>query len=763
MLVLILSAAVVAESAKLDVTPIQKVTTLLKGLQEKVAKEGQEEAAAYDKYACFCKEQATEKQDSIEKSKAKILALGATIKAHTATKTKLGLDVAALTALITNKEKAIKDDTASRKAERAKYDAADKDIVESIALNADAIQQMKDAKGNLKNSDVNLLQVNSKLLDSARRIFGSNEASALEKEDQAPAKFEFQGNGIIASLEKLVNNFKKMKAKMDADEVDKVSLFDSKTLGNNNEKQFAQQDKDEKNKIIATEESDIQSFTKDEDEEVKDQAADASFLRTLTSDCENKAQVFDQRSQTRSNELTAMTSAIAQLDGDVKANEDVNKKLVGLVQSPGRWTAEKEAVEVDAESSVPQEARGLKKLVEDGSDSELAAIDALDQVDDGADDMAIDAADEVDDDAEEKALLLSSDDDADDADSDLVTSFIQKSSDSVQTRSRGAIKKAQALLQEAATDLNSGVLRGAAARLLISGDHFAKVRGFISDLVKKLKDDAASEATQKGYCDKAMKKGVDNRDKGQADKEQAHATIATLTAKQMDLKMDIVKLTKQIAENTKSLLEATELRSDNAAANADSIKGAKAGKVAVDKALQVLSAFYNGNKDNFLQLNSKKYTPPNANRDGKTLDDLAPDSEGSNYAGAQAESKGITGMLEVISADFERTDNQVTADELNQVNAYKALKKKTNTDTNAKAASKKTKNGEVATAQLAKVEAQTNLKDALALWKQGVDKLDALKAQCVEGEETWAERAAARKKEIGALKDAMEVLDEIQA
>jgi cell fate (sporulation/competence/biofilm development) regulator YmcA (YheA/YmcA/DUF963 family) len=49
-------------------------------LSAKVTAEGQKEAAAYDKYACFCKEQADEKLYAIEKSEAKIKDLKAEIE-----------------------------------------------------------------------------------------------------------------------------------------------------------------------------------------------------------------------------------------------------------------------------------------------------------------------------------------------------------------------------------------------------------------------------------------------------------------------------------------------------------------------------------------------------------------------------------------------------------------------------------------------------------------------------------------------------------
>merc|ERR1719399_2338850 len=61
------------------VTPVEKVIELLKRLQVQTGEEGKKEAAQYDKFACFCKEQADEKLYAIEKSKKKIKGLMAKI------------------------------------------------------------------------------------------------------------------------------------------------------------------------------------------------------------------------------------------------------------------------------------------------------------------------------------------------------------------------------------------------------------------------------------------------------------------------------------------------------------------------------------------------------------------------------------------------------------------------------------------------------------------------------------------------------------
>merc|ERR1719482_1306570 len=119
---------VVASSSK--VTPMEKVIKLLKDLSAKVAAEGKEEAAAYDKYACFCKEQADEKLYSIEKSDAKIVDLQAEIKALDTSIAELNGQIGALAKKISKLEGEINRKQKVRDGEHADYQRDAKDMNE---------------------------------------------------------------------------------------------------------------------------------------------------------------------------------------------------------------------------------------------------------------------------------------------------------------------------------------------------------------------------------------------------------------------------------------------------------------------------------------------------------------------------------------------------------------------------------------------------------------------------------------------------------
>merc|ERR1719375_911588 len=273
-------------------------------------------------------------------------------------------------------------------------------------------------------------------------------------------------------------------------------------------------------------------------------------------------------------------------------------------------------------------------------------------------------------------------------------------------------------------------------------DHFVKVRGIIKDLIAKLEADAESEADQKSFCDTEMKAAISSRDEAQASIESLTADITQAEAKKAETEAEIQALAEAIAELQKALLEATELRAKERAENEKTIADATSGKSAVEFALQVLQEFYQGAVA--LQLS---YVPPNSDRDGKTVGDLAPEVFSGKYSGRQDASKGILGMLEVILSDFARTIETVTAEEEAAQADFEAFEADTKADIEAKDKEKSEKEAEVAALTDKIAELTDELKDAEEKKASALAELEKLKPMCVEAEETYAERVAKREAE----------------
>merc|ERR1719498_483631 len=99
------------------VTPMEKVIGLLKDLSAKVTAEGKKEATQYDKFSCFCKEQADDKLYAIEKSDAKIADLKAEIEALSTAISKLNGEIGDLSKKTSDLESEIDKKTKKRNKE----------------------------------------------------------------------------------------------------------------------------------------------------------------------------------------------------------------------------------------------------------------------------------------------------------------------------------------------------------------------------------------------------------------------------------------------------------------------------------------------------------------------------------------------------------------------------------------------------------------------------------------------------------------------
>jgi len=659
------------------VTPIEKVMELMKKLSAQVSAEGKKEAEQYDKYACFCKEQADEKLYNIEKSEKIIKKQTAKISKLETEIAELNADINALTTLIEEKEAAIKAAEDERAEQHDKYLATDKDMQAAIKAIKGAIKALKDSKGNMKgDADTDLLQVKAlagQVLKVVHPHLLSQKQHAALVQISEPGKahaFEYQSNDIIAVLEGLKDEFLQNKKDLDESEFETNSAFERKRLGLQNEVKFANKDKNEKEEILEAKTEELHMTEDEKEKETEAKNADQSFLDTVTTECEQKAKDWDQRSKARSDELKALADALTTLEEGAANQYSANKKL-NLAQKS--------------------------------------------------------------------------------------TSFLQLSGTSSQSMQLAATVGASQLLSKVAKSLHSPVLSVTAMKVKLMADHFVKVRAIIKDLISKLEDDAEAEATQKGFCDTNMAAAISDRDTGNAQIEEAMATISKLTAEKDQLTQEIEDLKKAIAENLKALNEATELRNGEKADNEATIETADEGKTAVELAINILKEFY----DNaFIQ--TGKYVPPNADRSGKTVADRAPEVFSGDYRGSQGASKGILGLLDVILSDFDRTISTTEESEDTAQASFETFEADTKTDNDDKEDSIDTKEGRISDIKDELVETEEDKGDATTLKENALTELKKLKPMCVEGEETYAQRVAKREKEIQALKDAQQMLNDWQ-
>merc|ERR1719277_1786233 len=194
--------------------------------------------------------------------------------------------------------------------------------------------------------------------------------------------------------------------------------------------------------------------------------------------------------------------------------------------------------------------------------------------------------------------------------------------------------------------------------------------------------------------------------------EQKQADIATKTEEQEQLKREIAELSQQIAQNNKALAEQTTLRQEEAPEHAATLRDAGVGKAQVEAALNALKNFYEPRA--FLELHSgyEPWVATNSDRAGNTVGDLAPEVFDSEYKGSQEASKGVIGLLEVILADFGRTETQVNSDENAAVGAYNTFEQTNTADTNTKQGFVDTKNSRITTLDGELLTANDDLKSA---------------------------------------------------
>jgi hypothetical protein len=737
---LLLAASPVMRGDALEETPIQKVVILLKDIASKVAAEGQKEAAEYDKFACFCKEQADEKQYAMEKSAARIEDLSAEIEMLTTKKSKLNREIRELKEQSDKLEERVYQRERRRRTTHERYLSTGKDMNEAIDACERAIETIKNSKTEMRGAKLDLIQVTSGLMKAVKKqaqLANTHGVTTLLSKigDQAAPKFEYQSNDILATLEDLLASFKSMKTKLDEDEHNGKAADELSILAMNNQIDFKEKAIREKAAIMsATEEQEFDRRGQLNDE-ANDKKADKEFTKRLKPECEKRAFLFDQRSSMRAKELRALDEATQELERGAVPNYSANKKLVGLQES----------------------AVGKAGKIEKG----LTFVQISETV------------------KRERSR--------DEAGLDRVRSFL---AEAAQRTGSSALASAAVRIGVAAN--RQRVPRGVSARMqdpdAPAPDHFKLVRSIIENLIARLQDDATSEAKQRTNCDDGITSETGKRDSANAKIEMSTAELTVLASNKNKLEEGNQQLTAQIAELKKAQLEVQELYAEQYKDLKEQEEMQREGIYAVKDALEVLEMFYGKTahgmdsfgkivdhdtaygkpRQSFLQFQrtaGRRYRPRDekgfiADRDGNTVGDLAPTTFGDTYHGAQEESEGIIGILEVILEDFNKGRYETDEDLHSAEEMKDEFLKQTGEDVTAKQTLIDKNKASITEINENLVEQEQANRDAKGELESAEKALSGWHTMCVEGEETWKERAQKREEEVEALKSALEILEE---
>ena len=702
------AAAKAAKEAKM--AAVNKVITMLEDLSAQVLAEGEKEAAGYNKFACFCKDSTQEKSDAITKGEDDKADLIARIESLSEKRDDLDEKIEQLTDDIAVAEKELAEATAERHATLSVYEKNAADLEGALAAIDGAIDVLKSSKNPAlvqiqaiaKTVQTATLLADALGIQSASKVQQSFVALLQQDPEVEMEDYKFHSSSVIETLEGLKKDFRATKNTVDQDEVQSVAEFDALKQekldyikAKNLELEEARSSKEKTTSAIAMATEELTTTS-------ADLLDDKQYLKELAELCEARAKTWDARSRVRADELSALTSATTIIKSGVSENTSANAVRFAQQGVRVRMATEiahnpqaMEAFEAEAEAAEASPSFLQKRMVK--ARSLLSAL----------------------------SRHTSSDPDA----------------------SKNAVID---LLHSQGTKLHSTLLIALANQ--IKADPFAKVKKLIQDLIERLLAEAADEANQKGWCDKAT-----------ADAEQKRTysveKVAELNAQSAELEATIGKLTEELEvlhEEIPALEqkqeEATAMRKEEHAENQATVLEAEAGLEAVNEAIDILDKFYKTAAKEEVDLGLLQKGP---------LDD-APDSgfdNGEAYKGAGGESGGILGMLDVIKSDFERTVSTTNKAEATNEKEYQKFMTESGISLAEKNMAEEMKTSQKDDAITELESADEDLRAQTDILKVAIRELLELKPTCVDTGMSYEERVARREDEIESLKKALCVLN----
>jgi len=283
----------------------------------------------------------------------------------------------------------------------------------------------------------------------------------------------------------------------------------------------------------------------------------------------------------------------------------------------------------------------------------------------------------------------------------------------------------------------------------VAADPLAKVKGLITDLIKKLEEEAAEAADTHAFCEEESKKNAKAKKTAEDKLTKVKIRLDKANARLAELADQVTSLTQDMAEINAADQEATEMRNEEKKTFEKNHADFKEAEAAVIEAMEVLKDFYG--PDAFIQVGMSVDTTT------KSPIAVQPPAMG----GAKSDSAGgILAIMDTMASEFAKTVAELESTEREAQKAYDKLIQDNKVSKATKEAEVKGMESEI---EMLKVSAGEH-QDDIAFNQEELDAvlayIEKLKPTCVGTVMPYEERKAKREAEIEGLKDALQILDE---
>jgi chromosome segregation ATPase len=319
--------------AATTVSPVQKVVELLGELKTKVANDLKAEASAMEEYTEYCDDEITNKGFAIKTASSKIEEYQAIIEESTGKITEFTAAIEEGGATLAAKDAELKEATDVRESEHKDFEAAEKELVETVDTLARAAAVLKRELSFAQGGSVtskklgNLVQALSAIVaaqdtSAAKKVqsFLEDDDLSLAQQPQASVKnYESKSGGIVEAINEMQDKAEEELQTLRRDETKARHGFEMISQSLKDALTNLQKSVEEAtaNKS-ATEETSAQA-TEDLAKTEASKAADEKYKSKMQTECQTKATEWEARQKSGADEMAALDKAKEILTSGVKA------------------------------------------------------------------------------------------------------------------------------------------------------------------------------------------------------------------------------------------------------------------------------------------------------------------------------------------------------------------------------------------------------------------------------------------------------------